>query len=98
MTSTIMTFKHGSIGLIYSSNRIKMPTTIKEISRLLPRALKIAYNSARAIKDTIRYLDTACEDDQERIEEQLYFPPSFEPVTKNSSSKKRKSNDSSEVF
>lgn len=54
MTNTIMTFKHGSIGLIYNSNRIKMPTTIKEISRLLPRALKIAYNSARAIKDTVQ--------------------------------------------
>ncbi|EIE78817.1 hypothetical protein RO3G_03522 [Rhizopus delemar RA 99-880] len=97
MTNTIMTFKHGSIGLIYNSNRIKMPTTIKQISRLLPRALKIAYNSARAIKDTIRYLDTACEDDQERTEEQLYFPPSFETVMKTSSSKKRKPNHSSEA-
>lgn len=45
----------------------------------------------------VRIIQEVCEDDQERIEEQLYFPPSFEPVTKTSSSKKRKSNHLSEA-
>lgn len=95
MTSSIMTFKHGSIGLAHTSNRVKMPTTtIKEIARLLPRALRIAYNSATAIKDTIEYVDKVCED-QEEADQLYFFPPSFEPTKTSSNRKRGKSNSSS---
>ena len=82
-----MTFKHGSIGLIYTSSRMKMATTIKEVPRFFPPVLRLTYNSAQTIKGTLQHLDRICEDEED--DSGSYFPPSFEPVKM--SSKKRKS-------
>lgn len=46
MTSSVMTFRHGSVGVVYTSKRMKM-TTIKEVPRFLPCALRLAYNAAK---------------------------------------------------
>lgn len=37
----IMTFNHGSIGLLYSSPRLKMPESIGEVPFLLPPVLAL---------------------------------------------------------
>lgn len=56
-----MAFKHGSIGLIvYFSSEMKIPTTIKEVTEILPRVLRLCYNALNAIKSTAEHLDDIC--------------------------------------
>jgi hypothetical protein len=43
ITAEVMTFNHGSIGLLYTSPRLKMPENIGEVPRLLPPVLTLIY-------------------------------------------------------
>lgn len=85
-----MTFKKGSIALISSSERLKMPESIKQIPALLPPVLALVYNCAQTIKRTVDYIDDVSSRfclDRNPVD-LAFFPPCFVPVTK--SDKKRK--------
>lgn len=56
ITVEIMTFNHGSIGLLNSSPRLKMPESIREVPYLLPSVLALVYNCAQVIKNTAQFL------------------------------------------
>lgn len=52
-----MSFNKGSIALISSSERLKMPESIKQIPALLPPVLALVYNCTQAIKSIVDYID-----------------------------------------
>ncbi|KAI9481639.1 MAG: hypothetical protein EXX96DRAFT_538817 [Benjaminiella poitrasii] len=56
ITAGIMTFSHGSVGLLYTSPRLKMPKNIGEVPRLLPPVLTLVYNCTQVIKNTAQFL------------------------------------------
>lgn len=88
LNASIMTFENGVVGLVSSSDRIKMPTNIKEVPRLLPAAMRLVYNSSLVIKSTVEYLGDVY--GSEGNVDISYFPPSFEPIAE-LMNKKRKS-------
>ncbi|KAG1169600.1 hypothetical protein G6F36_012055 [Rhizopus arrhizus] len=94
----IMTFGHGSVGLLYTSPRLKMPESIGEVPRLLPPALSLIYNYAQVIKNTSQFLgkNTAEVNLNPFSNIDYFFPPSFVPGTSNSP-KKRKASSSQTV-
>ncbi|KAG1144472.1 hypothetical protein G6F37_012293 [Rhizopus arrhizus] len=57
ITALEMSFKKGSVALISSSERLKMPESIKQIPDLLPPVLALVYNCTQAIKSTVNYID-----------------------------------------
>lgn len=81
-----MAFKYGYIGLLYTSTRIKMATTIKEVPRFLLRVLGLTYNSAQTIKDTVQHLNRVSKENEDGDE--LNFPPSSGLARLNNKKKK----------
>ncbi|CAO3691205.1 unnamed protein product [Rhizopus stolonifer] len=80
ITAKAMSFSKGSIGLVSSSQRLKIPSSVNEIPRFLPPVLHLIYNCSQIIKSTKKHL--------ERISgtvslvqlascEEKYFPPAF---------------------
>lgn len=75
-----MSFPKGSIGLISSSQRLKMPTSISEIPRFLPPVLCLIYNCSQIIKSTKKHLEKISgiiSLSQLAPCEEKYFPPTF---------------------
>ncbi|RCH94319.1 hypothetical protein CU098_010068, partial [Rhizopus stolonifer] len=94
ITALEMSFKKGSIALISSSERLKMPESIKQIPALLPPVLALVYNCTQAIKNTVDYIDDVSSSfSLNRIPAAnlTFFPPCFVPGTKND--KKRKTSE-----
>ncbi|KAG1369283.1 hypothetical protein G6F61_012462 [Rhizopus arrhizus] len=91
ITAEVMTFNHGSIGLLYTSPRLKMPENIDEVPRLLPPALTLMYNCAQVIKNTAQFLrkNAASVNLNPFSNADYFFPPSF-VSEKNSSFKKER--------
>lgn len=90
LTSSIISF-HSGIALVYSSGRMKMPTNIKETSRLFPRALRLCYNAGMIMKKTVEVLDEVCQSEESSAGvKELFFPSAFELNGVNTSNKKRK--------
>ncbi|KAG1041752.1 hypothetical protein G6F43_012043 [Rhizopus delemar] len=91
ITVEIMTFGHGSVGLLYTSPRLKMPESIGEMPRLLPPALSLIYNYAQVIKNTSQFLgkNTAEVNLNPFSNIDYFFPPSFVPGTSNSPKKRK---------
>ncbi|RCH85923.1 hypothetical protein CU098_003701, partial [Rhizopus stolonifer] len=90
LTSSIISF-HSGIALVYSSGRMKMPTNIKETSRLFPRALRLCYNAGMIMKKTVEVLDEVCQSEESSAGvKELFFPSAFELNGVNTSNKRRK--------
>lgn len=84
-----MSFSKGSIGLVSSSQRLKMPSSVNEIPRFLPPVLHLIYNCSQIIKSTKEHLENISgivSLGQLAPCEGKYFPPTFLP----NSNKKRK--------
>ncbi|KAG1167158.1 hypothetical protein G6F36_012662 [Rhizopus arrhizus] len=83
ITVKVMSFNHASVGLVYTSPRLKMPERITEVARLLPLVLQLVYNCSQIIKGTVKHLEdtstsvTLDSFDDDRIN---YFPPTFVSV------------------
>lgn len=72
LTSSIMSF-HGATALVFSSDRIKMPTNIKEMSRLFPRVLRLCYNTGMTMKKTVQKPDEVCESEESAADVEDHF-------------------------
>ncbi|KAI9256988.1 hypothetical protein EDC94DRAFT_614972 [Helicostylum pulchrum] len=55
ITAEIMTFNHGSIGLLYTSTHLKMPENLHKVPYLLPPVLTLVYNCTQVIKNTAQF-------------------------------------------
>lgn len=77
-TTNIMKFRKGSVGLVCSSKRTKMPTVAKEDTRLLPKALKNCYSASKITKSTVEYLESIFSEEVE--DKEISFLPCFEPA------------------
>ncbi|ORE12397.1 hypothetical protein BCV71DRAFT_191128 [Rhizopus microsporus] len=80
ITAKAMSFSKGSIGLVSSSQRLKMPTSINEIPRFLPPVLHLIYNCSQIIKSTKEHLEKISgivSLGQLAPCEKKYFPPTF---------------------
>lgn len=89
ITAKAMSFSKGSIGLVSSSQRLKMPSSVNEIPRFLPPVLHLIYNCSQIIKSTKEHLENISgivSLGQLAPCEGKYFPPTFLP----NSNKKRK--------
>lgn len=89
-----MSFKKGSVALISSSERLKMPESIKQTPALLPPVLALVYNCTKVIKSTVNYIDDVSSSfslNHNPAANLAFFPPCFVPVTK--SNKKRKTSE-----
>ena len=89
-----MSFKKGSVALISSSERLKMPESIKQIPALLPPVLALVYNCTQAIKSTVNYIDDVSSSfslNRNPAANLGFFPPCFVPETKGN--KKRKASE-----
>ncbi|RCI01694.1 hypothetical protein CU098_011596 [Rhizopus stolonifer] len=56
ITAQVMTFTKGSVGILFSSPRLKMPENISQIPALLPPILALVYNCTLIIKETAQLL------------------------------------------
>lgn len=54
ITAEVMTFAKGSVGVLFSSSRLKMPENISEVPALLPPVLALVYNCTLIIKHSIK--------------------------------------------
>lgn len=92
ITAQVMTFTKGSVGILFSSPRLKMPENISEIPSHLPPVLTLIYNCALIIKETAQILrdKNASVNLNPFKNEDYFFPDSFVPESKNSFNKKRK--------
>ncbi len=52
-----MSFKKGFIAFISSSERLKMPESIKQVPELSLPLLALVYNCTQAIRSTVNYID-----------------------------------------
>lgn len=86
-----MTFDKGSVSLVSTSRRYRMPESVADIPRLLPPILKLVYNWAKVIEGTSQYIRSVSSTVRLDDDEEVYFPPCF--VTENNSADKRKSED-----
>lgn len=71
-----MSFSKGSIGLVSSSQSLKMPTSVNEIPRFLPPVLHLIYNCSQIIKSTKEHLENIS-GIVSLGQEEKYFPPTF---------------------
>ncbi|GAA5796066.1 hypothetical protein HPULCUR_001435 [Helicostylum pulchrum] len=56
ITAQVMTFTKGSVGILFSSPRLKMPENISQVPALLPPILALVYNCTLVIKETAQLL------------------------------------------
>ncbi|KAI9258418.1 hypothetical protein EDC94DRAFT_171179 [Helicostylum pulchrum] len=93
ITAQVMTFTKGSVGILFSSPRLKMPENISQVPALLPPILALVYNCTLVIKETAQLL----KDESTHINlnpfknSDYFFPDSFVPESKNSSKKRKTS-------
>ncbi|CAO3645400.1 unnamed protein product [Mucor hiemalis] len=92
ITAQVMTFTKGSVGILFTSPRLKMPESINQIPALLPPVLALIYNCALIVKETAQLL----QDESSNVNldpfknTNYFFPDSFVPKSKEYSYKKRK--------
>lgn len=72
-----MTCNKGSVALVGTSQRYDMPEYPDEIPKLLPPVLKLAYNCAMVIENTISHLKTISSYITTDKGSEEYFPPCF---------------------
>lgn len=94
ITAQVMTFTKGSVGILFSSPRLKMPENISQVPALLPPILALVYNcTLLIIKETAQLfknesthvnLNSFKNNDD-------FFPDSFVPESKDSSKKRKTS-------
>ncbi|KAI8364083.1 hypothetical protein BD560DRAFT_373425 [Blakeslea trispora] len=92
ITAQVMSFENGSISLLSRSPRLQMPSSVKEIPRLLPPVLSLIYNLNQVVLSTINVIDDVCSSVMVRPSEDVFFFPCFVPNSANS--KKRRVADS----
>lgn len=91
ITAQVMTFTKGSVGILFSSPRLKMPENISQIPALLPPILALVYNCTLIIKETAQLL----KDESRHINlnpfrnSDYFFPDSFVPESKDSLKKRK---------
>ncbi|CAO3615362.1 unnamed protein product [Mucor hiemalis] len=79
--SQVMTFTKGSVGILFSSPRLKMPENIGQVPALLPTILALVYNCTSLIKETAPLL----KDESTHVNlspfknNDYFFPDSFLP-------------------
>lgn len=56
ITAQVMAFTKGSVGILFSSPRLKMPENINQIPALLPPILALVYNCTLIVKETAQLL------------------------------------------
>ncbi|KAI9468474.1 MAG: hypothetical protein EXX96DRAFT_513026 [Benjaminiella poitrasii] len=87
-----LTFTKGSVGILFSSPRLKMPENISQVPALLPPILALVYNCTLIIKETVQLL----KDESTHVNlnpfknSDYFFPDSFAPESKDSSKKKER--------
>lgn len=85
-----MRFDHGSVSLLSTSKRLKMPESIEEVPALLPPVLNLVYNCSQIIRKTAEYIDDVATSVSFGLSsEPTFIPPCFSPLAK--ANKKRKS-------
>lgn len=85
-----MRLDRGSVALLVTTERLKMPESIEEIPALLPPVLNLVYNHAQTIKKTALYIDDVSSSVSFGSKsEPTFIPPCFVPSSK--ANKKRKS-------
>lgn len=87
--TSVMTFRYNTVALVYTTSRTKMPTLLREIPRLLPKALQHCYNASKITKSTLEYLNSVLDEDVE--EKDITFLPSYEPAVDSANKKRKKS-------
>lgn len=86
----VMTFTKGSVGILFSSPRLKMPENISQVPALLPPILTLVYNCTSIIKETAQLL----KDESTHVNlnpfknSDYFFPDSFLPESKDIKKKK----------
>lgn len=75
----VKSFNHGSVSLIYSSRRFKMPENIAEVPRLLPPVLTLIYSCAQISKNSMDHLKDLSSSVMldPFANNNMYFPPTF---------------------
>ncbi|KAI7891400.1 uncharacterized protein EV154DRAFT_420504, partial [Mucor mucedo] len=82
----VMAFTKGSVGILFSSPRLKMPENISQVPALLPPILALVYNCTSIIKETAQLL----KDESTHVNlnpfknSDYFFPDSFLPESKDS--------------
>jgi len=76
ITAQVMTFTKGSVGILFSSPRLKMPENISQIPALLPPILALVYNCTLIVKETAQLLkDESTQINLDPFESSDYFFP-----------------------
>lgn len=83
-----MRFDRGSVALLVTTKRLKMPESI-EVPALLPPVLNLVYGHAQTIKKTAEYIEDVSTSVSFGSNSELTLPPCFFPLAK--ANKKRKS-------
>ncbi|KAL7329115.1 hypothetical protein PS15p_207272 [Mucor circinelloides] len=93
ITVQVMTFTKGSVGILFSSPRLKMPENISQIPALLPPILALVYNCTLIVKETAQLLkDESTQINLDPFENSDYFfPNSFVPSQKTFQKKRKTS-------
>ncbi|KAG1322664.1 hypothetical protein G6F62_010115 [Rhizopus arrhizus] len=80
----------GSVALLVTTKRLKMPESIEEVPALLPPVLNLVYSHAQTIKKTAEYIDDVSTSVSFGSNSELtLIPPCFVPLAK--ANKRRKS-------
>lgn len=66
-----------------------MPTIVKKITRLLPKALKNCYSASKITKSTVEYLESILSEEVE--DKEISFLPCSEPANDSAVRKWKKS-------
>ncbi|KAI8095394.1 hypothetical protein BDF21DRAFT_488949 [Thamnidium elegans] len=84
-----MKLDRGSVALLVTTKRLKMPESIEEVPALLPPVLNLVYSHAQTIKKTAEYIDDVSTSVSFGPNSELtLIPPCFVPLAK--PNKKRK--------
>ncbi|CEP16821.1 hypothetical protein [Parasitella parasitica] len=85
-----MRLHRGTVALLVTTKRLKMPESIEEVPALLPPVFNLVYTHAQTIKRTAAYIDDVSTSVSFGSKSELTFiPPCFAPSAK--ANKKRKS-------
>lgn len=90
ITALGMSFNNGSVSLLSTSDRLRMPESVSEIPRLLPPVLNLVYNLNKLLKSTVEKLKEMNSSVATELENINFFPPCFVPAAATATNKKRK--------
>ncbi|KAL7333197.1 hypothetical protein PS15p_202131 [Mucor circinelloides] len=74
-----MRFDRGSVALLVTTKRLKMPESIEEVPALLPPVLNLVYGHAQTIKKTAEYIEDVSTSVSFGSNSELTLPPCFVP-------------------